>query len=189
FRQNQEIVGSAPANCDYDPFTGEWRNGGNRGLFEEKQDEQLVKQHSRYFDVISHALHSMPQAYVPLLDAIVERACDVMGVARPDGRIRYFFYPSMQELQAEISLPDGVHVSGLTEYGGQAGREIATIRTAFPGHAHEVLHALLQPLNPEPRFFVSEACATILGACWGTEDDLESTALSLRGEVRVTTMD
>lgn len=191
FRQNAEAVGSAPVNCGYDPLAGEWRNGGNEGLFEKAPDAQRVEQKSRYFDIISHVRNPMPEGYIRLLDVIVERAAEVLGVPRPAGRLRYLFYPSMSELQCETSLRDGVHVSGLTEHDGNGDLEKVTIRTAFPGHAHEVLHALLLAVNPEPRFFVSEACATVLGACWGTEEDIwqASAALSLEGDISVTTAD
>jgi radical SAM protein with 4Fe4S-binding SPASM domain len=188
FRSEEGRVGSAPINCGYDPQTGQWSNAVGAGLFETLAAEERVEQTSRYFTAVSHARNPLPGAYVELLDEIVERAAGILGIEPPSSRIRYYFYPTPEELQEEIEARDGIHVSGLTEYSAGGGETI--IRTGYPGHAHEVVHALLFNVNPEPAFFVSEACATILGACWGTRQDLfDAPALLLEGEVRVTGAD
>ncbi|MGZ5447855.1 MAG: hypothetical protein ACXWLN_06995 [Thermoanaerobaculia bacterium] len=191
FRENAEVVGSAPVNCDYDPRTGEWRTGATRGLFDAVPPEERVEQHGRFFDTVSHVRNPLPGAYVELLDAGVDRASELFGIPPPASPLRYLFYPSIEELQDELAMRDGVHVSGLTEYAAAGDPASTLIRTAFPGHVHEVLHALLLAVNPEPAFFTSEACATVLGTCWGTEEDLfdAPAALKLEGEVRVTTTD
>src|SRR5204862_8344164 len=107
-----------------------------------------------------------------------------LGVEPPAAPITYFFYPTPEELQTEIAQRDGIHVSGLTEFNSHSGETI--IRTGYPGHAHEVVHALLYTVNPDPSFFVSEACATIFGACWGTEEDImNGAALITDSDVRV----
>ncbi|HYC89703.1 MAG TPA: hypothetical protein VEO54_10870 [Thermoanaerobaculia bacterium] len=188
FRRDPERVGSAPANCGYDPATGEWSNDTGESLFDAMPVEDRVERSGRYFDTVSHASNPLPESYVQLLDEIVDRTVSVLGIEPPSARIRYFFYPSPADLHREISERDGIHVSGLTEY--NAGGAETIIRTGYPGHAHEVVHALLFGINPEPAFFVSEACATIFGACWGTRQDLlDDPALLLEGDVRVTTAD
>lgn len=189
FRTDAERVGSGPSNCGYDPLTGTWRDGGNQGLFDQTPAGQLVEMTSKYFVTVSHTRNELPESYVHLLDDIVEHAATFLGIAPPSSRIHYYFYPTPQELHSEISRRDGLHVGGLTEYSSDSGRTV--IRTSYPGHAHEVLHAVLFTVNPEPRFFVSEACATIFGSCWGTDEDIigAPAAFSLEGDIRVTTAD
>jgi radical SAM protein with 4Fe4S-binding SPASM domain len=189
FRRNPAVVGSAPANCGYDPFAGEWLTGGTEGLFERAPESERIEEKSEYFDIVSHASNPMPAGYAQVLDEIVERALQVLEIPRPPGRVTYFYYPSRSDLQNEVLLRDGFHVSGLTEYDMDGDLKKVTIRTAFPGHAHEVLHALLLGVRPDPRFFVSEACATILGTCWGTQEDVRNPVFALQGDIRVSTAD
>lgn len=181
FRKEPGVVGSAPISCDYDPVAGRWRKEECEGLFCGSTMTECLRQTTKYFDVFFHERKPIPEPYLPLLDSIVECAVNQLGIPKPHARLRYLYYPNLSELESEVSLDRGTHMCGLTESDGNG----ILIRTAHPGHAHEVLHALLLAVNPEPRFFVSEACATLLGNCWGSEEDTaEAPSFSLEGSIR-----
>jgi hypothetical protein len=115
----------------------------------------------------------LPDDYLALLDGMVQCAVDRFGLPAPDKPLLYLYYPAVEELQKDVLHRYGGHVTGLTERGD--GNHAAVIRTAYPGHVHEVMHALLLGLNSVPNFFVAEASATLLGTCWGSQADLEET--------------
>lgn len=182
FREYPERVGSRPAKCDYDPYAARWRQS-KTDLFNESNCDDIDRSSTAYFEISAFKRKPLPPGYDALLDNMVLCAAECFGLPLPNKRIRYLYYPGMPELQQDVRLRYGGHVSGLTELEG--GPNSVVIRTAYPGHVHEVLHALLLAVNPDPVFFVSEACATLLGTCWGTDKDLAEEATLSQQEVRV----
>ena len=90
FRSDPERIGSAPVNCGYDPQTGQWSNAAGMCLFDQLPAAERVERSSHYFDTVSHAANPLPEN-LQLLDAIVDRAAGILGIAPPAARIAITF--------------------------------------------------------------------------------------------------
>lgn len=181
FRVEPEDIHSAPTNCLYDPHRGTWRYERADACFG-GSSEPIVGT-SRYFEVHATPARPLPGPYFDALDRAVEHVCDSLGLERPREPMRYLFYPSLDVLQADLAHR-GKALAGLTEVSGAGERPV--VRTSYPCHIHEIVHALLHAWNPTPRLFVSEACATLFGRARAIGPDLVDPTGSASGiEIRV----
>lgn len=181
-RKVPEKLGAPPINCTYDPYRAEWQPQTEPRLFAQAIRSDRLACSTRYFDIYDQEQRPFPSGYGEMLDRVVDAARQQLGLDEPTSRLAYFFYPTQEELAREIRGRCESHVSGITVLGHGDDVEI---HSSYPCHVHEVLHALFMPLNHSPAFFVSEACATIFGRCWGTEEDLAMSSLLLAPDMRV----
>lgn len=158
FRSEASRVGSAPANCLYDPYAGAWTYRRDEACF--SGASVVLQDESRYFRVRSLAERPFPKPYLEMLDQAAADIRDLFGLSLGSLKIGYDFYPTLEELQRDLAHR-GDGLSGLTEL--RAGDNIGTVKSSYPCHIHEVVHALLFQWNKTPRFFVSEASATVFG--------------------------
>jgi radical SAM protein with 4Fe4S-binding SPASM domain len=170
FRADTAAVGSPPLHCLYDPYTARWQ-GQSRPAASSHDLSPRRSDVTEYFDVFSDARNPMPARYIPVLDSIIDRAVDQLGLPKPVRRVQYFFDPSARLLPEPVAAHDRMHTHGITTYRFIEAADQAVIRSIYPAHAHTVMHALLHQVNPRPRFFVSEACATMLNVKWAIEED------------------
>lgn len=158
FRVDPDRVGSAPSNCLYDPYAGAWSYRRDDACF--SSAARINEEESRFFRIRSLPERPFPEPYLSMLDSAAADICDFIGLSMPGAKVGYDFYPSLEELQRDLAHR-GEGLSGLTEL--RAGENIGSVKSSYPCHIHEVVHALLFQLNRTPRFFVSEASATVFG--------------------------
>ena len=158
FRSEPDRVGSAPSNCLYDPYAGAWSYRRDDACFSAAASVNVEE--SRLFRIRSLPERPFPHEYHSMLDTAAVDISDFFGLPLPAAKIGYDFYPTLEELQRDL-VHRGEGLSGLTEL--RAGETIGTVKSSYPCHIHEVVHALLFQLNRTPRFFVSEASATVFG--------------------------
>lgn len=159
---------SPPSNCTYQPDQGIWAQNQGGGLFS-RGGAAATRLLTKYFEMHATKECPCPVGAATLLDAVVEEAVTRLGLRPPTTPIRYYYYPDLISLQNELTRTHGVNLVGLRMQGTDGCNEI---HTAYPVHTHEILHALWDSENPQPRYFVAEACATLLDVAWGTPEAL-----------------
>ena len=158
FRSEVSRIGSPPVNCLYDPYAGAWAYRRDEACF--SGASAVLQDESEYFNLRSLPDRPFPKPYLDMLDRAALDVCDLFGLSLPEPKMAYYFYPTLEALQRDLAHR-GEGLSGLTEL--RAGENIGTVKSSYPCHIHEVAHALLFQLNKTPRFFVSEASATVFG--------------------------
>lgn len=180
FRRDPDDIASAPSNCLYDPYTGEWAYSREDPCFGGAM--RVDVQRSRHFDVHSTSERPLAPEWLDELDRAVDDVVEAIGLQPPKARMRYRFYPSMAALQRALAH-HGTALSGITEI--KHGDGDCVIRTAYPCHIHEIVHALLHQLNKTPKFFVSEACATMFGRARGLRRDNDGGDFDAGGQYQI----
>lgn len=169
FRSDPTDITSPPTNCTYQPEKGKWLQDLSSGPFDPGAGEEIDGSKSNYFEIYALRSCPHPSQAATLLDQVVIKAHNLLGLSIPSDPIRYYYYADLISLQKELARLRGTEASGLTIIDSNQRLEI---HSAYPVHTHEILHALLWKLNTSPRYFVAESCATMLGIAWGSEQDL-----------------
>ena len=161
---------AAPTNCGYSPETGVWKVDRLWQFFERAVSGASTSEveifETTHFRVFSSRQHPFPAEYLPLLTGVVQRAADEFGLEPPSRPIIYCYYPRPSDFpDMVIEAAGGVMEATPVQDGFRL-----VIHTCLPCHTHEVLHALLHPLQPSGgSHFVREAAATVLGLADGLE--------------------
>lgn len=162
----------SPRNCNYSPETGVWKQDRLWQFFESaisgSPAPEVEVLETTHFRVFCATKYPFPREYLPLLTGVVERASTEFGLDLPSRPIAYCYYPHPSEFpDMVVEAAGGIMEATPIDEGFRL-----VIHTCLPCHSHEILHALLHPLNPgSGTYFVREAAATVLGLADGLDRD------------------